>query len=306
VKFEESTLESKTAFIRSWFKARITVCLTVAAISLLVDGIAVNAVALGAIETESQSPWFVDMNRFALSAHANFKCEDCHGIMTENGRAHPDKSNPDFLKKAATRSFDYSRCQKCHKLSYQRYLAGEHAKALSKELVAAEPSPPGLKDQPPAPTCGECHSSHYDRSGLPRVEIGKRMIGECGRCHKEQTTSYLENIHGKVGFNLQNPAAAFCTDCHGAHTVMSLKDPAAALPVCQRCHPKAEAEFTNFVIHATMAGLPDTDSPKRQSIVWIQRVKIAAIAVVALSLVFFFGHGLLWLLRELHEKLRKH
>ena len=29
-------------------------------------------------------------------------------------------------------------------------------------------------------------------------------------------------------------------------------------------------------------------------------------SVVALSLIFFFGHSLLWLLRELHEKLRKH
>jgi hypothetical protein len=55
-----------------------------------------------------------------------------------------------------------------------------------------------------------------------------------------------------------------------------------------------------------VSGLPDTDSPKRQSILWIQRIKLAATAVVALSLIFFFGHSLLWLLRELHEKLRKH
>jgi cytochrome c553 len=185
-------------------------------------------------------------------------------------------------------------------------LEGEHAKALSKEIADAGADGTELKKKTPAPTCGECHSSHYDRSGLSRVEVGKRMIAVCGRCHREQAASYLENIHGKVGVNLENPAAAFCTDCHKAHTVASLKEPAAALPVCRRCHPKAEAEFTNFVIHASLSGLPDSDSPKRQSILWIQRIKFAAIAVVALSLIFFFGHSLMWLLRELHEKLRKH
>jgi len=48
------------------------------------------------------------------------------------------------------------------------------------------------------------------------------------------------------------------------------------------------------------------ESPKSSSIVWIQRVQTVAIAVVALSLIFFFGHTILWLLREKHEKLRKH
>ena len=299
-------MESKTVHPRSGFKTLMAIWLTVAVIPLFVVAIAEKADAIVGFETESRSHWYVDMNRFALSAHTGFKCEDCHGTMIENGRIHPDKSNPDFLKKAATRSFDYNRCQKCHKLSYQRYLEGEHAKVLLKELADAGTADTESKKKNPAPTCGECHSSHYDRSGLSRVEVGKRMIAVCGRCHKNQTSGYLDNIHGKVGVNLQNPAAAFCTDCHGAHTTVSLKNPPAALPVCQRCHPKAEAEFTNFVIHASVTDLTDTDSPKRQSILWIHRIKLAAIAVVALSLIFFFGHSLLWLLRELHEKLRKH
>ena len=299
-------MESKTVRPRSGLKTLMAMWLTVAVIPFFVVAIAGKADAIVGIETESRSHWHVDLNRFALSAHTGFKCEECHGTMIENGRTHPDKANPDFLKKAATRSFDYSRCKKCHKLSYQRYLEGEHAKALSKEIADTGADGTELKKKPPAPTCGECHSSHYDRSGLSRVEVGKRMIAVCGPCHRAQAASYLENIHGKVGVDLENPAAAYCTDCHKAHTVVSLKEPAEALPVCRRCHPKAEAEFTNFVIHASLSGLPDSDSPKRQSIIWIQRIKLAAIAVVALSLIFFFGHSLLWLLRELHEKLRKH
>ncbi len=299
-------MEIKTACPRFRFRALAALWLTIGVIPLFLHGMSGKAAATVSFEPESGSPWFVDMNRFALSAHHGFKCEDCHGTMMENGRPHPDKANPDFLKKAATRSFDYSRCQKCHKLSYQNYLEGEHAKALSKEIAGAATVDAESKSSTAAPTCGECHSAHYDRSGLSRVEVGQRMVAACGRCHKKQSASYLENIHGRLGVHLENPAAAFCTDCHRAHSVVSLKQPAAALPVCRRCHPQAEAEFTNVVIHAAMSAPPDAEAPKRQSILWIQRIKLAAIAVVALSLIFFFGHAILWLLRELHEKLRKH
>lgn len=282
--------------------------LVIIAIPLVIGWFAGNVEGSTDVVSGSRTLWFVDMNRFALSAHASFKCEDCHGTMVEDGRAHPDDKEPDFLKTPANRSFDYSHCQKCHKISYRRYLEGEHAKALAKENnePESEASDGGLKNKTRAPTCGDCHSSHYDRSGLSRVDVGKRMIKRCGRCHRAQGISYLDNIHGRVGVDLENPSAAFCTDCHQAHTMTSLKEPKTALPACRRCHPTAEAEFTNVVIHASIADLPDTDSPKQRSILWIHRIRFIMVVVVALSLVFFFGHSLLWLLRELHEKLRKH
>ena len=291
---------------RSWFKTCIALWLVVVAVPQVVFGFANTVEESTKTVTTSQTNWFVDLNRFGLSAHAGFKCEDCHGSMIENDRTHPDKTKPDYLKKAANRSFDYSRCRQCHKLSYQRYLDGEHAKALSKEITESEVAGDKVKIKTLAPTCGDCHSSHYDRSGLSRVDVGKRMISTCGRCHSVQTASYLENIHGRVGVHLENPAAAFCTDCHQAHTMTSLKEPTVALPACRRCHPSAEAEFTNVVIHASIDELATSKSPKHRSILWIHRIKLTVIAVVALSLIFFFGHSLLWLLRELHEKLRKH
>ncbi len=252
------------------------------------------------------SSWFVDIQRFQKGAHSNFKCEECHGTLVADGQTHPDPRRPDFLKKSATRQFDYRRCQKCHNLSYQRYLQGKHANVLKEETASAGKQTPPVKDKHPAPTCGECHSSHYDPAGISRVAVGQRMISRCGSCHKEHAASYLDNIHGKLGVNLANKASAFCTDCHGAHKVIGFEKPDDALAVCQRCHPDATSEFTQFVIHASVTGSAAKESPKNKSIVWIQRVKTVAIAVVALSLIFFFGHTILWLLREKHEKLRKH
>jgi hypothetical protein len=257
-------------------------------------------------EARSQSTWFVDMNRFATSAHATFTCEECHGTMMEAGRKHPDPSEPDFLKKNATRTYDYRRCQKCHRLSYERYLAGEHAQALAKEKssnAASKIESTGINKH--APTCGDCHVSHYVRSKLSRVSIGQENVHRCGKCHAEHAASYLDNIHGKLGVNLGNPDSAFCTDCHGAHTAVSLKKPEDALVVCRRCHPQAETEFTNFVIHASLTGDMAEKSSKKASVIWIKRIRIAAIAVVGLSFIFFFGHSVLWLLREIHQKLRK-
>lgn len=252
-----------------------------------------------------QSSWFVDMQRFQKGAHSNLECKECHGTMVADGTGHPDPNRPDFLKKSATRQFDYGRCQKCHKLSYQRYLKGKHADALNEETTSAQKQTSPVKEKHPAPTCGECHSAHYDPAGMSRVAVGQRMISQCGRCHQEHTDSYLDNIHGKLGVNLANKASAFCTDCHGAHNVIAFEKQDDALTVCQRCHPDAAAEFTKFVIHASITGLAAKESSKNKSIVWIQRIKTVAIAVVALSLIFFCGHTILWLLREKHEKLRK-
>lgn len=252
------------------------------------------------------SGWFIDMNRFALSAHAALKCGDCHGAMSENSRPHPDEKRPDFLKQPATRTYDYKRCARCHALSFERSLEGGHAKALREEKNPTEKKTAVTGKKMPAPSCGECHGAHYERSGLSRVAVGRRMLGMCGSCHPNQAAAYHDNIHGRMGIDLGNPKAAFCTDCHGAHTVTSLKKPETALSVCRRCHPKAETEFAGFVIHAGIVPAAGPDAPKYAEIVWIQRVRWVALAVLLLSVVFFVSHSFLWVLREIHEKLRKH
>ena len=301
MKLKESTLLCNVARLRLQLKHMNAgmVVLLLCTLPGLVEAIP-NTASL------SQSTWFVDMNRFSTSAHASLKCEECHADLLAAGRTHPDPSQPDYLQRDTTRSYDYRQCQKCHKQSYQRYLVGEHAKALAKENSNSDAGKVPSPDSYQAPTCGDCHSSHYVRSKLTRATIGQQNVERCGKCHAEHAASYLDNIHGKLGVNLGNPDAAFCTDCHGAHTSVSLKKSEDALVVCRRCHPRAESEFTNFVIHASLAGDVAEASSKKSSVIWIKRVRIAAIAIVGLSILFFFAHSALWLLREIHEKLRKH
>jgi len=132
------------------------------------------------------------------------------------------------------------------------------------------------------------------------------MTGVCGACHPAQKATYLENYHGKVAVNLGNEASAYCTDCHGAHDCVSLKDRKTALAACQRCHPNAGERFTQFVIHPTTEGLAQDNKEKQRHVAIIKLVTIVMTIIVILVVGFFYGHSFLWLLRELHEKLRKH
>ncbi len=273
---------------------------------VLFSGSYAKANALRVSASTGESTWFVDMNRFARSAHAAFRCDECHGTMMEAGRQHPDEMRPDFLTRSATRAYHYSRCRKCHELTFMRYEAGGHAKARLEEKAKSKATKVETEEKRTAPTCGNCHVSHYARSGLSRIDVGRRMIDVCGGCHEAHTNSYLDNIHGRLGVDLENAKAAYCTDCHGAHTVDSLEKEQTALTACRRCHRKAEEEFSNIVIHASMESISAAESPKRKSVLWIQRVRWITVAIVALSLAFFVVHSFLWLLREIHEKLRKH
>jgi len=262
----------------------------------------------GAVTVEvprDSSGWFVDLNRFSESAHKNFTCEACHGDMVDQGKKHPDTRDTTRLKSEATRIYDYQRCRTCHRESYERYLRGAHAKALTEEKRTPG-SEGSLSDRLKAPTCGECHSAHYDRSHLSRGTTGQAMTDTCGVCHPEQKATYLENYHGKVAVNLHDEASAYCTDCHGAHDCVSLKDRKAALAACQRCHPDAGERFAQFVIHPTTEGLARDNKEKQKHVTIIKIVTFIMTIMVILVVGFFYGHSFLWLLREIHEKLRKH
>jgi len=265
-----------------------------------------RAVAASVPASVDSSGWFIDLNRFSQSAHRNFTCEACHGDMNDPGRKHPDTEDAARLKRDATRIYDYRRCRTCHRESYERYLRGAHAKALAEEQKAPAPENAGASERLKAPACGDCHASHYGRSHLSRVTTGRQMTEVCGACHPEQKATYLENYHGKTAVNLGDEASAYCTDCHGAHDCISLKDRKAALAACQRCHPQAGEQFSRFVIHPTAEGLAKDNKEKQKHVTIIKIVTLVMTIIVVLVVGFFYGHSFLWLLRELHEKLRKH
>ncbi|WP_022666190.1 cytochrome c3 family protein [Desulfospira joergensenii] len=253
------------------------------------------------ISASSGSDWFVQMDQYAAGAHGTLKCEDCHGPMQAKGKSHPDPEAAGFLKTDPKRTFDYQTCKKCHKTAHERFLKGEHAKAAEKEKKEGKPSQTGF-----APTCGDCHSAHYSKSRKSRADTGKEMTRTCGACHPDQEASYLDNYHGKAGVNLGYDKAAFCTDCHGAHTAVSLKDKTQVLTTCRRCHPDATAAFADIIIHDTTKNLTVKTDAKQKGLKWVHALGTLSLIFVVAVLVFFYAHTGLLMLRKLHEKLRRH
>jgi hypothetical protein len=229
------------------------------------------------------------MGRFLSSPHGRFTCSECHANLEEKGVKHPD---PTLLGRVSTLLYDYKKCEKCHPQEYQRYLKGAHAKAL-------------VEKKKDAPLCGHCHVTHYVSSGQTRLELGRWMTEMCGVCHPVEKRTYLENYHGKTAALLGYEASAFCTDCHGAHTSLSLKKKEVALDACQKCHPDAAIRFTGFVIHASEEGLKKEEVEKLKKVKIIKWVEIGFGLLVFAVLAFFYSHTLVWILRKAHEWLRR-
>ncbi|MGP8282586.1 MAG: multiheme c-type cytochrome [Desulfomonilaceae bacterium] len=282
--------------------ALLQICLGLLVVSWLIFPTHVQQAWCG--DSISFSPWFVDMNRFSRSAHGSLKCERCHEEMIGQGKVHPNRKDSSAMKKVSVRSYDYKRCAACHPESYKRYLVGEHAKALIKQkqdqlLGNKEASPERL-----APTCGDCHSSHYTQAKLSRISIGEQMTETCGKCHPSQKMSYLKNLHGQLGVFLQKKASAYCTDCHGAHTCDSLKDKEKALTACRRCHRNAPVGFAGIIIHTGSEDISKKDPKKQADMAMIATVKRIGQIVTVIILAFFALQTFVWILRELHNKLR--
>jgi predicted CXXCH cytochrome family protein len=252
----------------------------------------------------TSSSWFVDMNRFSRSAHKSLKCERCHGEMTSQPNVHPNRKDLNAMKRESVRSYDYKRCEACHPEAYRRYLMGEHAKVLVKQ---EQDKLSGSKEAPRdrlAPTCGDCHSSHYAQSKLSRVEIGAQQIEICGKCHKAQVVSHLKDIHGRMGVFLEKKASAYCTDCHGAHACESLKDGQKALTACRRCHRDATIGFAGVIIHTGPEDISKKDPKKQADMEVIGAVKRISHVGTIVVLAFFALLTFVWILRGLHNRLR--
>jgi ribosomal protein L31 len=220
--------------------------------------------------------WFIDMGKFLSSSHGRISCSECHSDIEEKEVKHPD---PKLLGRDSTLLYDYKKCERCHPQEYQRYLKGAHAKAL-------------MEKKKNAPTCGNCHVTHYVLSNQARLELGRWMTEMCGVCHPAEERTYLENYHGKAAAHLGYEGSAYCTDCHGAHICLSLKKKEIALEVCQKCHPNAQIRFTGFVIHASEEGVKKEDEEKRSKVKVIYWVEIGFGILVFLVLAFFYSHNL--------------
>lgn len=218
-------------------------------------------------------------------------CADCHG----NHRILPS-SDP---RSSVHRDNVPNTCGQCHVGVRETYAMSIHGE----KLAAGESK---------APVCTDCHTAHHiARTNTPAFMLD--IVNECGTCHSQNPAdkgsdrktsfydTYRQSYHGQVT-RLGVTRAARCSDCHGAHDIRRIADPASRLngehrvETCRKCHPDASPQFAMFQPHA------DFHDAARYPLlhgVWIY-------FVIAMSGSFgFFGlHSVLWLVRSWIERLK--
>ena len=179
---------------------------------------------------------FINSNRFKNSAHGENGCISCHDDIDEEDLPHDSP-----LKKVE--------CQNCHESEAEAYTASLHGKAF-------------LRRDPFAPSCFDCHGSHYVKPPTdptsPTYVINIPIT--CGRCHKEGSEmvkrhnipekdiiqNYSMSIHGEGLFKRGLTVTAVCTNCHTPHNVLPHTNAKSSIhrdniaKTCMQCHSQIE------------------------------------------------------------------
>ncbi len=214
-------------------------------------------------------------------------CVDCHG-------AHAAAPS-DEAASPVHRSRVAETCGQCHMGVADAYNQSIHGRKL-------------LAGDLDAPVCTDCHTAHaITHSDTPAFQ--RDIINECGHCHNQPTggkgrslyETYRLSYHGQVTA-LGSQRAADCSDCHGAHGILPVDEPASRLhasnriEVCRECHPGTSAAFAEFKPHA------DYRNPDDFALLYY--VWLYFMIVISGTLTFFGLHSMLWFGRSLTERLK--
>lgn len=209
----------------------------------------------------------VDQEKFAKSVHGAMNdCVMCHLKLT--GAQHQGLSggtagmNVHVLAaaispKSKKAPIAQAACVNCHPDVYEVYKNSVHGKNVI------------VKKSSDGPVCTSCHGSpHYIQPKTSKESAVNHfnVVQSCGSCHEETfmvekygfspkvMERYLESFHGRK-LKVGHPGSPSCANCHGAHNVVSAKDPASPvvgknkIATCDKCHAGANEKFVAAISH---------------------------------------------------------
>ena len=214
----------------------------------------------------------------ADQSRTNATCYDCHD-------AHyvypPGSANYNWWRL----NLPYT-CGKCH-----TYELGEYKKSVHGNEVLQQ-------GNPAAPICSDCHNGmNIQNPFLSATQVV--ITRNCGGCHNEEYSSYLDTYHGQVN-RLGFTFTAQCFNCHGSHDIKRVSNPVSPvfptnrLKTCQQCHTGATRGFITFQPHA------NTHNFARYPREWLAGKFMLILLAGVFS--FFWTHSALWFYRELRDR----
>ncbi|MCB9247882.1 MAG: hypothetical protein H6613_04715 [Ignavibacteriales bacterium] len=181
-----------------------------------------NDESLTGFRNDKEVSFFVNENKFAISAHSKVKCIECHSNFDPENIPHKEGKN---IYKVD--------CAKCHKTISEQTSTDIHHR---------------LKEQGSdkrIPDCITCHSYHYV---TPIKTISEKTKFYCTDCHKSGKNA--EGFHKKVF--VSNSA---CADCHDDVEDLSTKlaKSVHTKVACADCHTFAAANLEDHEDDADLA-----------------------------------------------------
>jgi nitrate reductase gamma subunit len=174
-------------------------------------------------EYQVQLSWFIDMEGYAGSAHAELFCIQCHQSVKEQA-LHPDPAN---VTKAAAAFFTKDGClnSDCHAVTLKDYEKGVHGRIR-------------FENREKYGNCIDCHDPHLARSTKVKAPTADKK----GRslCLSENTDLINKPAECKTD--------ADCLECHSQ--AMNEKSGSAekGAPLCLHCHDQTSkfAKMASF------------------------------------------------------------
>ena len=162
--------------------------------------------------------WFIDPQKFHVSAHGQTSCQDCHENISDQA-LHP---NPLDVTKSGRDFFRPDQCLDCHDSIMDDLKEGSHG-----SLEIKDPSKYG--------DCISCHDPHYqtrigDRD-VARPDPARPIQKQCGVCHETRST-------------LPSPSSEDerCMTCHHQVKADDPEETKKINQLCLHCHGKSGTE----------------------------------------------------------------
>ncbi|MEW6647646.1 MAG: cytochrome C [Pseudomonadota bacterium] len=213
-------------------------------------------------------------------SRTNATCYDCHDAHTV-GKLGTQQREENRLKNPEL-------CGSCHEKQLNEYRTSDHGKAVLE------------KKDSKAAVCSDCHTTHAITS--PEGDAAKKAITKnCGDCHEDAQRTYFASYHGQV-HRLGYTNTAKCHDCHGGHEIRGKDDPTSEIHAnnrlenCRNCHTDANENFLSFWPHG------DADDAENYPALWAAKVFMQALIFGVIA--FFWVHVLLWLYREVMDRIQ--
>ena len=188
----------------------------------------VKTVACAGCHASADSDFQVSVHHLVMKDPSSSACLNCHGDPHAVVSVHDSRSPVYALNLPRT-------CGTCHgnpRLAreyglpnvYSLYIDSIHGFALTRDglLVAA--------------TCTSCHGAHKILApNNPHSPVSRKNIpATCGACHAGIEAKYFRGAHGK-GLRAGNSEVPVCTNCHTAHSIVSVRTASFQLKTTSRC-----------------------------------------------------------------------